>query len=202
MPLNVPAPPGYFAVTTPSVITVSPDSGEVSVLVPWISAIVASTGSPPGSGSPPPATFGVGTASLKSLALWSVSVPVALRWAEVVAVRFVPVWAPSNVLTPVPKPTMSITPALPATLPEPLNADVLGSSSTWPAEPDMFRVVEVTRSGVGSAAPLAPVGATRIRKVLWAGTEPLSAATPPLPPAALRYCNPLPASAIAALVGL
>ena len=38
-------PPGYFAVTTPWVVTVSPTIGDVSVSVPWIWAIENSAGS-------------------------------------------------------------------------------------------------------------------------------------------------------------
>ena len=58
----------------------------------------------------PPATgpaLGVGTASLKSLGLLSVSAPEAVRCALVLLVRFTPVLAPSKVVAAVPYPTAS-----------------------------------------------------------------------------------------------
>ena len=69
-------PVGYAAVTTPSVVTVCPASGDVAP-VPWISAIVAVVGV--GSAGSLPATPGVGVAAVKSAALFAVLVSVALR---------------------------------------------------------------------------------------------------------------------------
>ncbi len=73
---------GYAAVTTPLVVATLPASGLVAP-VPWISAIVAVTFSGGGGGTLP-AFSGVRAPTVKSVALLSVSVPVALRAADVV----------------------------------------------------------------------------------------------------------------------
>ena len=63
------------AVTTPSVMTVAPASGDVAP-VPWISAIVAAVGV---TGPVLPTTPGVGVAAVKSAALSAVLASVAFR---------------------------------------------------------------------------------------------------------------------------
>src|SRR3954451_24638419 len=81
MPLSPPV--GYFAVTTPVVRTVCLSSGLVAP-VPWISAMVLSTG-PVGGGLPPAgAALGVGAPAEKLAALTLVSAPSAARPSDAV----------------------------------------------------------------------------------------------------------------------
>ena len=164
-------PSSYTAVTTPSVVTVWPSSGEVSP-VPWISAIGVispgamgcSTGSfgsgSVGAGSTGawPEPLGVGVATVKSAALLSVSMPRVMRWIEVALV--VPSAEVPSAREAPPQPTRS-------------TSLLFASSKTAIAPLPLKLNVALSSSAPVIASPLEP-GVLVIKNVLFAGTTPES----------------------------
>ena len=187
----------YTAVTTPSVITGVPASSEAAP-VPWISAIVAgtgSTGSPgssgspgsPGSGSSAPDGVGVGAPAVKSVEFSPVA---ATRETEVALVVAGAGASPEKVAAS-PQPRRSTTAGSSAQV-APVQASFPSAFDSAKTPPVPKALMPAVRSAPGSGSPLPLPAASCTRKVPPAGTLPCSARVLWKAPVLEAYCRDQP----------